>query len=136
MSSQRTDLLILFDGECILCNSTVKFIIRNDKKRIFKFAALQSAVAKGIISKTSDVSNYPDSVILVESGKVYYKSEAILKILNLLGGVYKVFVIFKIFPHFISDKFYDVIARNRYQWFGKRDSCMVPTPEIRERFLE
>lgn len=125
--------LILFDGVCNLCNSSVQFIIRHDRKRVFKFASLQYAFANDILDR-KEVN--ADSVVLLRSGVVLTKSSAIFKIACMMGWPYKIIGVFSILPTSFTDYCYDIIARSRYRIFGKRDSCMVPTPELKGRFLD
>ena len=130
--------VIFFDGICNLCNASVIFIIRHDKRGRFKFASLQSEFAKDFLKKHAmfaDARSLPDSLILVQENKIYFKSEAALEISRQLSGIWKVLIIFGIIPRTLRDWLYDVVARNRYKWFGKRQSCMVPSPEISERFF-
>ncbi len=127
--------IILFDGVCNFCDSSVNFIIDKDKKNIFKFAALQSDKGQEIL----DYFNLPkddfDSFVFIENNKVYKKSSAALKIANKLGGLWKVSYPLIIIPSFIRDFFYSLIARNRYRLFGKKDACRIPTPEFKQKFL-
>lgn len=128
--------IILFDGVCNLCDSSVQFIIKNDKKDIFRFVALQSDLGKKIINYIGINFNKIDSILLYEPEKAYYyKAEAVIKILKLLGGFYFVFSIFSIVPKSITNYFYDYIAKNRYKWYGKKESCMLPKPELKSKFL-
>jgi predicted DCC family thiol-disulfide oxidoreductase YuxK len=130
--------IIFFDGICNLCNASVSFIIRNDKTGNFRFASLQSEFAKTFLENNASFENghiLPDSLILAEDGKVYFRSEAALRIAGKMDGVWKALIIFRIIPLRWRDLLYDFIAKNRYQWFGKRQSCMVPAPDILERFL-
>lgn len=125
--------IILFDGVCNFCNSSVNFIIERDKQNYFKFAPLQSEIGQTFIEKF-DLSDL-DSIILVENDMAFTHSTAALKIAKQLGGIWSVFYVFIIFPRFIRDFFYKLFAKYRYKLFGKKDQCMMPTPEIRERFL-
>lgn len=126
--------IIFFDGVCNLCNGAINFIIDRDKNGSFKFAPLQSSIAEKYISQS--VIKNTDSIIYWDSGKLYSKSSAALKIARNLDGFWKVFYAFIIIPKFIRDYIYDIIAKNRYKWFGKRDSCRMPSQEIKNRFLE
>lgn len=125
--------IILFDGVCNFCNGSVNFIIERDKKNLYKFAPLQSEVGKKYIEKfnLSEI----DSVVLVENETAYTHSTAALKIAKGLGGAWSLFYIFIIIPRPIRDFFYKLFAKYRYRLFGKQDACMLPTPEIREKFL-
>jgi predicted DCC family thiol-disulfide oxidoreductase YuxK len=127
--------VIFFDGVCNLCNGFVQFIIKHDKYAKFRFAALQSDFAKQELSKKNITVEELSSVILLTEKGVFTKSTAALKIASQLNGFWKAAYIFIIIPKFIRDFVYDTIAKNRYKWFGKDDHCMVPTPELKERFL-
>lgn len=128
--------IILFDGVCNLCNSSVQFVIERDKEDIFRFVALQSDLGKSIIHHIGiDIKN-TDSIILYEPGTAYYyKSTAALKIADSLGGLLSFATIFYIIPSSIRDFIYDYIAKNRYQWYGKKESCMIPTAALKSKFL-
>jgi predicted DCC family thiol-disulfide oxidoreductase YuxK len=128
--------IILFDGVCNLCNSAVQFIIKHDKKDAFRFVALQSDLGLEICKHIGVDQKSMDSIILYEPGiAYYYKSEAALEIASQLGSFYSLLAIFKILPAKFSNFIYDWIARNRYKWFGKKESCMIPTPELKSKFL-
>lgn len=128
--------IILFDGVCNLCNSAVQFIIKNDKKDIFRFVALQSELGIEICNYIGVDQTKTDSIILYHPGVAYYyKSTAAIKIAEELGGIYSLISIFKIFPEKIRNYIYDYVAKNRYKWYGKKESCMIPTPELKEKFL-
>ena len=127
--------VVLFDGVCNYCNAMVNFIIRRDKKKVFRFAPLQSEAAQEILRQYHFPQMNFDSFILVENDKIHQRSDAALRLYNKLPWYWKWTQIFWIFPKFIRDGVYNVIARNRYKWFGKKDQCMVPAPEVRERFL-
>lgn len=127
--------IILFDGVCNLCNGAVVFIIKRDKKNVFKFAALQSEIGQQLISKFNIDTSKVDSIILIDGEKHYEKSSAALRIAKYLSGAYPLLFGFMILPKFIRDSVYDYIARNRYRWFGKRESCMIPTAKLKDKFL-
>ena len=127
--------IILFDGVCNLCNSTVKRVIRNDKKDIYRFAALQSDVGMVMVTEHGIDTAKTDSILLVEGGRIYTKSTAALRIAKDLQGAYPLLYGFIIVPPIIRNWVYDFIARNRYNWYGKLDSCMIPTPELKKKFL-
>ncbi|MCX6296171.1 MAG: DUF393 domain-containing protein [Bacteroidetes bacterium] len=127
--------IILFDGICNFCNSYVNKIIKHDKKNKFKFATLQSEAGKRILSKYIIDYQVYDSIILIENKTVFSKSTAVLKIAKHLGGLYALAFAFIITPTFIRNAVYDFIAKNRYQWFGKKETCMVPTEEIKSKFI-
>ena len=129
--------VILFDGVCNLCNGTVNKVIDYDKKNTFLFAALQSETGQVIVKKLGINTNEVDSIILYENNMAYYvKSTAAIKIMNDLGGVWNLTKIFWIFPEGFRNWVYDIIARNRYRWFGKEESCRIPTPELKAKFLD
>lgn len=128
--------VILFDGICNLCNRSVQFIIRKDKKKEFRFASLQGKTGQELLKKFDLPVNNLNSFVLVVDGKAYTRSTAALTIARRLGGGWRLFYAFIIIPHFIRDAFYNIIAKNRYRWFGKRDECMLPSPDLQERFLD
>ncbi|MFN4234436.1 MAG: thiol-disulfide oxidoreductase DCC family protein [Bacteroidia bacterium] len=130
------NVILLFDGECNLCNGTVQFVIKRDKKAIIKFASLQSEIGKQLMQKFNIPTEYIDSIILVENNKVFYKSTAALRLSKKMDGLWPLIYVFIIIPAFIRNFVYDFIARNRIKWFGKADSCWVMTLELRERFIE
>jgi predicted DCC family thiol-disulfide oxidoreductase YuxK len=127
--------VILFDGACNLCNRSVQFIIEHDKKNIFKFASLQSDFGKDLLNRFNEEDSIPDSVILYKDEKLFTESTAALMILKELGGGWQFLYLFILVPKFIRDAVYRFIANNRYKWFGKRESCMVPTEELRNKFI-
>lgn len=137
--------IILFDGVCNFCNSSINFIIAQDKTGIFKFAPLQSEAGKELTAKhglrfagegAPEGSGIPiDSVVLIEDDKAYTHSTAALRIARLLGGIWSLAYAFIIVPRPVRDIFYNLFARYRYKLFGKKDVCMMPTPELRQKFL-
>lgn len=129
--------LILFDGVCNLCNASVQYVIKHDKKNIFMFAALQSDVGQKVVKDFHIDTKKTDSILLYSPEKgVYYKSTAALKIAYHLGFPNSLMSVFLIVPVFIRNWVYDYIAKNRYKWFGKKESCMIPTPELKNKFLD
>lgn len=128
--------IILFDGVCNLCNRGVQFIIKKDKKKKFLFASLQGKTGQEVLKKFNLQANDLNSFILADGDKIYTRSTAALRIAKQLSGVWKLLYGYMIVPRFIRDAVYNWIARNRYKWFGKKDECMVPTPELKERFLD
>ena len=126
--------VILFDGVCNFCNSTVNFIIDNDPNRYFKFAASQSVEGQALLVKYDIWQTDIDTIILIEDEKVYTRSTAVLKISSKLSGWTSILHDFIIIPEFIRDSLYDLFAKFRYKIFGKREVCRVPTPEERSRF--
>jgi predicted DCC family thiol-disulfide oxidoreductase YuxK len=127
--------IILFDGVCNFCNSSVQFIIKRDTTGYFKFASLQSEIGQQLLEKYG-VSKEIDSLIVIEKQSVYIKSSAALQISRKLTGFWSFFSILRVFPPLFRDYLYDLVAKNRYNWFGKRDSCMLPTAEMKKRFLD
>lgn len=130
----KNNPVLIFDGVCNLCNNAVDFFISRDKEKIFRYAPLQGEFAKANLDSTR-LKNL-DSVVLLYEGKLYIKSQAILKALIILGWPYRLCGIFKLVPICISDKVYDLIASNRYKFFGKKDSCRLPTVEEKSLFLD
>jgi predicted DCC family thiol-disulfide oxidoreductase YuxK len=128
--------IIFFDGVCNLCNSSVDIVIRKDKKALFKYASLQSGFAEQLLTKQGVNPDDLDSIVLFENGKIYQKSTAALKIAGKMSGIYPLLGLFWIVPSFIRDGVYNWIARNRYKWFGKKETCRVPTAQERALFLE
>ncbi|MGH2552336.1 MAG: thiol-disulfide oxidoreductase DCC family protein [Chitinophagaceae bacterium] len=128
--------ILLFDGVCNFCNYWVNFAIKRDKKKKLIFAPLQGETAKKLLEQFHVNPTSLSSVILIDNKKAFTQSSAALRMYRHLNGGWKLFYGLIIIPKFIRDFFYNIIARNRYKWFGKRDSCMIPTPELRERFLE
>ena len=127
--------IILFDGVCNLCNAAVQFVIRHDKKKRFVFASLQSETGCRLLSEHGLPPGNLGSFILIEHNIVYSRSSAALRVAKKLNGIWPVLFVFIMIPPFIRNGIYDFIARNRYRWFGKKDECMVPNPELRARFL-
>ncbi len=128
--------IILFDGVCNLCNGSVVLIIKRDKKDLFRFAAIQSNEGQELIETHNIDTSKVDSILLIDGEHYYSKSTAALKIARHLAGGYPLLYGFMILPRFFRNWVYDIIARNRYKWFGKKESCMIPTPELRSKFLE
>ena len=127
--------VVLFDGVCNLCNSSVNWIIDHDKRNEFRFASLQSDYGQQVINKFNLQGEYLNTVILVDGDRLYTRSAAVLKIAGIIGGVWGLLTVFLIVPAFIRDIVYNFIARNRYRWFGKKESCRIPTPELKSKFL-
>ena len=132
----NSDSILLFDGVCNLCNRSVQFIIRIDKKERIRFAPVQSIPGQLLLKKYSVDPTVIDSVVYLSGEKVFLKSTAVLRILKDIGGGWKILYAFIIIPEFIRDYFYDLIAKSRYRIFGRRDSCMVPSDDINRRFLK
>ena len=129
----QTDV-IFFDGLCNLCNGAVQFTIERDPKNIFHFASLQSSFAEETLSPFNVKPKEGDSFILLEKGKVYQRSTAALRVAKKLSGLWPLLYGFIIIPPVIRDAVYNFVAKNRYKWFGKEESCWVPTPELKDKF--
>lgn len=128
--------LVLFDGVCNLCDASVQYIIKHDKDDVFRFTALQSELGEQIIKQFDIDRSKTDSILLYSEEKgISYKSTAALKIASKLGFPINLMSIFLIVPPFIRNWVYDYIAKNRYKWYGKKDDCMIPTPELKSKFL-
>lgn len=128
--------IILFDGVCNLCSNAVQYVIEHDKKDVFRFVALQSDLGVEILAHIGIDPKHIDSIVLYEPGRAYYyKSTAAIEIAKNFGGFFHLGTIFKIIPSGLRDMVYDYVARNRYKWYGKKDSCMIPTPELKAKFL-
>lgn len=130
-SNKLPEYIVFFDGVCNLCNATVNLLIDHDHSNKLRFAPLQ-----GTTSEKVGIAGDLDSIVFFCKGKMYTQSAAALRIAVVLGGVWRVFAVFFLVPPFVRDALYAFIARNRYRWFGKSDSCRVPTPELRAKFLE
>lgn len=126
--------IVLFDGICEFCNGAVNFIIARDKAKRFKFAPLQSEIGTRLRAEHG-IGDDVDSIVLIEEGRAFLHSDAALRIARGLGGPWSLLYVLMIVPDFIRDAAYKLFASYRYKLFGKKDTCMMPTPEIRERFL-
>lgn len=127
--------VIFFDGVCNLCNGAVQFVIKRDKANYFKFAALQSDFAQEKLSQHQLQISKGNSIVLLENGKIYEQSAAALRIAKKISGLWPILYVFIVVPAFIRNWVYQFIAHNRYKWFGKQESCWIPTPELRSKFL-
>jgi len=127
--------ILLFDGVCNLCNASVNFVIRRDPAKRFRFASLQSPAGQELLKKFGLETEKFDTVVLVEGNRHYARSDAALEVARRMRGFWKLLYVFKIIPRLIRDPLYNWVARNRYRWFGKKDQCMLPAPELKERFL-
>ena len=129
--------IILFDGVCNLCNNAVNFVIKRDKKSVFRFASLQSDIGQKLTNERGIDTTKVDSIILIDPGTAWYeKSTAALQIAKQLSGMFPLLSVFLIFPKSFRDWVYDIIAKNRYKWFGKKDQCVIPTPELKALFID
>jgi predicted DCC family thiol-disulfide oxidoreductase YuxK len=128
--------VILFDGVCNMCDACVRFVIRRDRARRYRFAPLQSSVARRILADVALDAETLDSMVLVEGGRAFERSDAALRILRRLGGGWAALALLRVVPRFARDGLYDWIAGHRYRWFGRQAACMVPTRELRALFLD
>jgi predicted DCC family thiol-disulfide oxidoreductase YuxK len=135
---QKTDsyIVVLFDGVCNLCNGAVQFLIRRDHKGVFRFASLQSEHAQALLKGYQLKSGQFDSIVVVKAGRIYERSDAVMILANALGFPWKLMVVGKVLPRFLRDGLYNFISRNRYRIFGRRESCMIPDPAHKGKFLE
>jgi len=133
--ADNTSYILLFDGVCNLCTGIVKFIIKNDKKEVFRFAALQSQSGQALLKKLNLPATDFDTFVLIIGDQYYTKSTAVLHVLKALGGLWEVLYVYIVFPESMRDFIYDIVARTRYRVFGKKETCLVPSPEIKDRFL-
>lgn len=127
--------IILFDGDCNFCDSSVQFIIQHDPAGYYRFASLQSDIGRELRAKHS-IPEDVDSLVLVDQKRAYVKSDAALRVANHLTGLWKLAYYLKSFPRPLRDGAYDLVAKNRYKVFGKLDQCQLPPPHIRKRFLD
>ncbi|MBZ5534873.1 MAG: thiol-disulfide oxidoreductase DCC family protein [Acidobacteriia bacterium] len=127
--------IILFDGVCNFCNGSVRFIINRDPQKHFKFAPLQSPAAQTLLQKHGLSLEPLDTFILIEEGKTYSRSTAALRIARQLKGLWPALYVLILVPRAIRDSLYNILARNRYKLFGRRGTCMIPSPELRDRFM-
>lgn len=135
MAATSSQSLILFDGVCNLCNAAVTFIIKRDNNQYFQFASLQSKTGQAILRQLGRSTDQFDSFVLWENGRFYDQSTAALRVARQLSGGWPLLYSFILLPKGFRDTIYKFIARHRYQWFGQRDTCMLPTPELKDRFF-
>lgn len=128
--------VVLFDGVCNLCNGSVQFIIKRDLTNTFHFAALQSGYGQTQLKRLGIPPKALQSIVLIRDDKFYQRSNAVLEICWMLGGFWRWLYVFKIIPFFVRDWIYNIVANNRYKWFGRQDQCMIPTPALKARFLD
>lgn len=136
-NKQQVDQIVLFDGICNFCSGIVTFIIKRDKKRKFRFSPLQSQSSKALLKQFNIFidNDKLDTFIYIRNNKVYIKSTAALYVLKDIGKLYRLLFIFIVIPGFLRNFFYSLIANSRYKIWGKKDECLMPTPEIKDRFL-
>lgn len=129
--------IILFDGVCNLCNGFVQFVIKRDTSDVFRYASLQSEIGQQLISERNIDTTKIDSVIVIEPGVAYYiKSDAALQVGRQLKGYRTISNLLNLIPSGLRNIVYDLVARNRYKWYGKKEHCMIPTPELKVKFLD
>lgn len=129
--------IVLFDGVCNFCNDSVRFIMKHDKKDLYRYASLQSELGKSLTDERGIDTESVDSIILIQPGEAYYiKSDAALQIAKNMSGLYSVLSIFLFLPRGFRDFFYDFVAKNRYKWFGKKEACPMPSAEEQDKFLD
>ena len=136
MNTSDHKSLVLFDGYCNLCSSSVIFVLKRERGDIFRFASLQSDFAGRLFSDMGMEKDVPDSIVLFEGGQVYTRSTAALHIARRLRFFWPALYAFIVVPKFIRDALYDWVARNRYKWFGKRSTCFVPSQNVSHKFLD
>jgi predicted DCC family thiol-disulfide oxidoreductase YuxK len=129
------DNLVLFDGVCNLCSALVQFVIRHDRVAKFRFAAIQSEIGKEIFQSHGLDAADLQTFVFIADGRMFVRSDAAIEVASRFGGAWRFFTVFRLVPRVARDWIYSVIARNRYRWFGRKEVCMVPTVEIKERFL-
>lgn len=129
-------VIALIDGQCVMCNSISQWFIERDAADIFRFASLQSSVGKRLLREGGMRDTSIDTFVLIDGGCYYTRSTAALRALRRLGGKWRLLYAFRIVPRFIRDAAYRYIANRRYRWFGKKESCPIPTPQLRSKFLD
>ena len=134
LNQKNKSMVVFFDGVCNLCQGSVRYLIKHDKKNALKFASLQGSYAKSFLPSTELESL--DSILLYDGENLYKKSSAVLKLSKLLGGWHRLLVLGHLLPIFIRNGLYDLVAKNRYQWFGKQNQCMQPSADLKSRFLD
>jgi len=127
--------ILLFDGVCNLCNGFVQFVIKIDPQGKFRFASLQSDIGQELLTQHRLSPKSLNTVVMIDGSRAYTRSDVPLEAARKLGGFWTLFYVFKIIPRSLRDGIYNWIAQNRYRWFGKKDECWLPTPDLKERFL-
>ena len=131
----ETETIVLFDGVCNLCNGSVQFLLRRDRRRRFRFAALQSAAGRALLERHGLPTETLETIVVLEGGRARVRSDAALHLARRLPWPWPVLAAFWILPRPLRDALYGFVARHRYRWFGRTESCMLPTPEVADRFL-
>jgi predicted DCC family thiol-disulfide oxidoreductase YuxK len=135
MAKEQATAIVLFDGVCNFCNASVNFLLRRDRDGVFRFAALQSDTGRKLLADAGLKRHDLDSMVLIEGGQVALKSTAALRAARRLPGLWPITGLLLVIPRGLRDWCYDAFAARRYRWFGKREACMIPTAEMRSRFL-
>ena len=131
----ETETIVLFDGVCNLCNGSVQFLLRRDRRRRFRFAALQSAAGRALLERHGLPTETLETIVVLEGGRARVRSDAALHLARRLPWPWPVLAAFWILPRPLRDALYGFVARHRYRWFGRTESCMLPTPDVADRFL-
>ena len=134
LNQKNKSMVVFFDGVCNLCQGSVRYLIKHDKKNVLKFASIQGPYAKSFLPTTELESL--DSILFYDGENLYKKSCAVLKLSKLLGGWHQLLLLGHLLPLFISNGLYDLVAKNRYKWFGKQNQCMQPSADLKSRFLD
>ncbi|QMV40195.1 thiol-disulfide oxidoreductase DCC family protein [Cohnella cholangitidis] len=135
-NDSKAPVILLIDGECNMCHGISRFVIRRDPKAKFRFASLQSNTGQRMLQEGGLSASDLDTVVMVDNGRYDTKSTAALRLFRKLGGAWALLYIGIIVPKAIRDRVYDMIARRRYRWFGRNESCLIPTADVRKRFIE
>ena len=133
---EKLDKILLFDGVCNLCNAAVQYVLKKNHQKDISFASLQSSFSSQILSENNLDTKSLKTVIYIKDKELLSKSSAFLALMNDLGGMHKLLLIFYVVPRFLRDAMYDLVANNRYAVFGKKNECYIPTPELAERFIQ
>ena len=129
------ETIVLFDGVCNLCNGSVQFLLRRDRRRRFRFAALQSAAGRALLEQYGLSTQTLETIVVLEGGQARVRSDAALHLARRLPWPWPALAVFRILPRPLRDALYTFVARHRYRWFGRTESCMLPTPDVADRFL-
>ncbi|QTH45932.1 thiol-disulfide oxidoreductase DCC family protein [Cohnella sp. LGH] len=135
-SNQSEPIVLLIDGHCNMCHGLAKFVVGRDKRAVFRFASLQSELGRRLLKEGGMPEDALETFVMVDNGKYYTKSTAALRIGRKLGWPWSVAYPAIVVPRFVRDRVYRFVARRRYRWFGRSESCLLPTPDMRSRFLE
>ncbi|NIK76710.1 putative DCC family thiol-disulfide oxidoreductase YuxK [Paenibacillus castaneae] len=136
MFKKKRPAVLLIDGQCLLCNGITRFVVKRDKAKTFQFASLQSEAGQQFLRDGKLATGDLNTFVMIQNGKYFIKSSAALRVLRELDGLWPLLYVFIAVPQAWRNVFYDLIAQNRYRWFGKTDVCMLPTNELKDRFME